>query len=126
MALDAEPLEAGRDHRAESILADALEEPVPSVTLDELRTSCASDRAPVGAADLLRCLARLSEPGTEHWRADLIRDALKAEEVEVRDAALEAAEAWKSRSMLGVLQSHVDPDPELGGEVREIVREWER
>ena len=126
MALDAEPLEAGGDHRAESILADALEGSVPSVTLEAIRASCVSDRASVGAADLLRCLARLSEPGTDRWRADLIRDALKAGAVEVRDAALEAAEAWMSRSMLGVLRSHVDPDPELGSEVREIVREWER
>lgn len=126
IALDAEPLEALIDHRAEDILADALEGSVPSATLDAIRDCCLSDDGRVRAADLLRCLARLSEPGTEQWRADLIRDALKAEDVEVRDAALEAAEAWRSRSMLGVLRAHRDPDPELRSEIAEIVGTWER
>lgn len=125
MALDAEPLEAGMDHRAESVLAEALKGSAPSGMFDAVRDCCLSADGRVAAADLLRCLARLSEPGTDRWRADLIRDALKTGEVEVRDAALEAAEAWKSRSMLEVLRSHVDPDPELRGEISEIVGEWE-
>lgn len=125
MALDAEPLEAGMDHRAESVLAEALEGSAPPGMLDAVRDCCLSDDGRVAAADLLRCLARLSEPGTDRWRTDLIRDALKTGAVEVRDAALEAAEAWKSRSMLDVLRSHADPDPELRGEISEIVGEWE-
>lgn len=126
MALDAEPLEAGMDHRAERVLAEALEGSVTSGMLDAIRDCCLSGDGRLAAADLLRCLARLSEPGTDRWRADLIRDALKVGAVEVRDAALEAAEAWKSRSIRDVLQSHVDPDPELRSEISEIVGEWIR
>lgn len=126
MALDAEPLEAGMDHRAESILAEALDGSATSGMLDAVRDGCLADAGRLAAADLLRCLARLSEPGTDRWRADLIRDALKVGAVEVRDAAIEAAETWKSRSMRDVLQSHVDPDPELRSEISEIVSEWVR
>lgn len=124
MALDAEPLEAGMDHRAEGILADALEGSVPSAILDAIRACCVSDEERVGAADLLRCLARLASPGTEEWRTDLIRGALSSDDLEVRDAALEAADAWQDRGLLSVLRSHREPTAFLREEIAAMIRDW--
>lgn len=124
MALDAEPLEAGMDHRAEEILADALEGSVPSAILDAIRACCVSDEERFGVADLLRCLARLASPGTEEWRTDLIRDALTSDNLEVRDAALEAADVWRDRGLLRVLQSHREPTAFLREEIAAMIRDW--
>ena len=124
MALDAEPLEPGMTHPAQAILAEALEGSVPSGILDAIRACCVSDEERVGAADLLRCLARLASPGTEEWRTDLIRDALSSDDLEVRDAALAAAEVWKDRGMLRVLQSHREPSAFLRSEIAAMIRDW--
>lgn len=124
MALDAEPLEAGMNHRAEDILAEALKGSVSPVILDAIRACCVSDEERVGVADLLRCLARLASPGTVEWRMDLIRDALTSDDLEVRDAALEAADAWQDRGLLRVLQSHREPIAFLREEIAALIRDW--
>lgn len=124
MAFDAEPFEAGMTHPAQGILAEALEGSVSPVILDAIRAGCVSDEERVGVADLLRCLARLASPGTEEWRTDLIRDALTSDDLEVRDAALEAADAWQDRGLLRVLQSHREPIAFLREEIAALIRDW--
>ena len=46
--------------------------------------------------------------GTEEWRVGLVRAALGADDVEVRDAAAQAAESWGDFGMIAVLEAHAE------------------
>ena len=61
---------------------------------------------PTFAASILRCLARQRRPGTSLWRVDLITSALGLESVEIRGAAVQAAESWRDQEVVAVLRGH--------------------
>ena len=64
---------------------------------------------PLFAASLLRCLSRESEfVGDAAWRSDFVRDALGLSDVQLRDAAMQAAENWGDSAMIEVLQEHTE------------------
>lgn len=125
MAFDAEPLEACVWHPAEDLLAAALEPDSSPAVLRAIRDRCLDADRPVFASELLRCLARLPAPGSESWRCGLVRDALSSGTLEVRDAALEAADAWADAAVLRVLRSHRDSDPEFQGHIESVIRDRE-
>lgn len=125
MAFNAEPLEACVWHPAEDLLAAAFEPDASPAVLRAIRDRCLAADRPFFAAELLRCLARLPDPGSESWRSGLVRDALSSGTLEVRDAALEAADAWADAAVLRVLRSHRDPDPELQGHIESVIRDRE-
>lgn len=90
-AFDADPVEDGVSHPAEQIAAAAVGD---SSALDWLSRLVLDAESPTFAASTLRCLGRLSDVGTAAWRVSLVRGALSEEDVQVRDAALQAAESW--------------------------------
>ena len=60
-------------------------------------------------------------PGTSLWRSELVRDALDLDDVEIRDAAVQAAELWGDRDMLPVLKSHSEPEPWLRDYICDVI-----
>ena len=119
-AFEEEPLEDGIHHPAEEIIADALRGTEKSKVLIWLKAfSLDSARASL-AASVLRCLGRQEHPGTERWRAGLVRDGLVASYVENRDAAVQAAELWGDRGIRTILLAHSEPEPWLREYVTEV------
>lgn len=108
-ALDAEPLEDGMDHPAESVIVAALDSENPDAVLRWIRSFCLDSSNPVFAAAVFVCVARQPGVGTARWREELVRGGLAVDEVEVRDAAMQAAEYWADPGLLDVLSAHSEP-----------------
>ena len=94
-AFEAEPLEDGRDHPAEQAIAAAMASEGHGTVLGWITSICLDSSAnPAFAAAVFLCVARQPGFGTPAWRADLVRSRLTAADVELRDAAVQAAESW--------------------------------
>lgn len=106
---DAEPLEDGVSHPAEDVVEAAVR--VSDAALDWLSDCVLDAGSPSFGASTLRCLSRLNDVGTAAWRTGLVRDALANEDVQVRDAALQAAEAWGGVELLRALATHLSSEP---------------
>lgn len=106
---DTEPLEDGVNHPAEQIIegfvrsAKDAEEWLAELALDET--------SPAFAAAVLRCLSRVAGVGSASWREKVVRGALASSDVQMRDAALQAAEEWGEPAMCAILQAHVSSEP---------------
>lgn len=111
-------VEAGTAHSAEYVLRHALRN-IPTDTLRYVSEVVRSEKA--HAADLIECLGRLDPPGNSRWRANLLRAALASDDVEVRDAAVSAAEQWEDPACYAVLMSHDDPDPFIADYVEGVL-----
>jgi len=70
---------------------------------------------------VLRCLGRLDNPLTEEWRASLVEAALASPDVEVRDAAAQAAELWNDERSHEVLRQHNETEPWLRAYIEEVL-----
>ena len=113
------------NHPAEEIIADALRGAENSEVFTWLKVfSLDSSRASL-ATSVLRCLGRHKHPGTEHWRAGLVRDGLAAIDVKIRDAAVQTAELWGDRGIRTVLMAHSEPELWLHDYVRDVARDIE-
>lgn len=121
-AFSDEPLEDGASHRAETILAEALLAPPGESLFDAIRTYCTGASRPSFAAETLRCLGRLTAPGTADWRLALVRDALGSPDIEIRDAALQAVEGWEDAALVPVLKSHRESEEWLRDYLHEVLR----
>lgn len=107
-------------HPAEGIIADALTGTENSDVLTWLKAFSLDSRRASLAASVLRCLGRQEHPGTERWRAGLVRDGLVASDVEIRDAAVQAAELWGDRGIRTMLLAHSEPEPWLRDYARDV------
>ena len=122
MAFDADPLEDGIDHHAERIIDDALRSGGGRRIFAWLR-ECSLDAGDPGfAANVLRCLGR-RRPETSAWRAGVVCSALAANDVEMRDAAVQAAEAWGDPEMLEALERHTEAVSWLRTYIRDVVED---
>ena len=108
-AFEAEPLEDGVSHPAEDAIIETLDELGSPRALECFRDISLDMDNPAFAASVLRCLGRQADLGTEEWRIGLVRAALGAGDVEVRDAATQAAESWGDFGMIAVLEAHDEP-----------------
>lgn len=108
-SFEAEPLEDGMDHSAEEIIEQAFQTGEVSSVLVWLRDFCLDATQPSFAASVLRCLGRQIRPGTDNWRASLVREGLAMNDIEIRDAAVQAAESWGESNLADVLESHSEP-----------------
>ncbi|MDE0130978.1 MAG: hypothetical protein OXQ32_01780 [bacterium] len=97
------------DHPAESVIAAALEADDPDTILRWIRGICLDTSSPAFAAAVFLCVARQREVGTAKWRVELVRRGLAVDDVEVRDAAMQAAEYWADPGMVHVLSAHSEP-----------------
>lgn len=120
-AFEAEPLEDGMRHLAEGILAQALHRGPDSGVLQWIKAMSSDTRQPAFAASVLRCVGRLENPGTPTWRADVVRTALAAADIEIRDAAAVAAEWWGGPGMRAILEAHSEPAPWLRSYIRDVL-----
>lgn len=119
-ALLAEPIEDGVSHPAERVVAEfAKTHGAPAMVraLNQLTTER------VGA-DFLRILAR-SAPLDPVTRAEIVRIALEANEIELRDAGVQAAESWGDPALAEVLRAHVEPSAWLNTYARQVAKDLE-
>jgi hypothetical protein len=116
-----EPLEDGIDHEAERTLKNALNALQAELVLPWLAEFCTKVSRPNFAASVLRCLGRLSPPGTLTWRSILIEEALQKENVEIRDAAVQAVEQWEDTDLAEILKVHEEEIPWLHDYIQEVI-----
>lgn len=108
-AFDTEPLEDGVTHPAEQIIEgfvrDTKDAPewLAELALDET--------SPAFAASVLRCLSRVAGVGSASWRESVVRGGLASSDVQMRDAALQAAEEWGEPAMCLILRAHLSSEP---------------
>ena len=117
------PLEDGMEHPSEEIIAEALRTTKGQQVLDWLRHFCTDTSQPSFAASVLRCLGRNDHVGTVSWQADLVRDCLAIDDVEVRDAAVQAVESWGGSNLLDVLRTHSEPEPWLRQYILDVIED---
>ena len=120
-AFEGDPLEDGMAHPAERIIDEALQSREDQIVLQWLTAFSLDAAQPNFAASVLRCLGRQTRPGTGSWRAGLVRDALAMDDIEIRDAAVQAAEWWGERDIRDILKSHSDPVPWLRDYIRDVI-----
>ena len=119
-AFETEPLEDGMHHKAENIIEQALHDDDERI-LDWLKDFSLDDTQPAFAASVLRCLGRQEYLGTSLWRSELVRDVLALDDVEIRDAAVQAAELWGDPHILPVLKSHYEPESWLRDYISDVI-----
>ena len=120
-SFEADPLEDGISHPAEEIISQALQSGECPDVLAWLRALCLNTVQPSLAASVLRCLGRQSDPGTDKWRAGLVRAALAIDDVEIRDGAVQAAELWAGSNLIDVLNAHSEPVTWLQYYIRDVI-----
>ncbi len=107
-SFDAEPLEDGMDHPAEQVITAALESEDGDTALQWISNACLDSESPAFAAATFLCAAR--QPiGTAAWRAGLVHGALASDDIELRDAAIQAAELWGDPGLREILADHSEP-----------------
>ncbi|MCY3869905.1 MAG: hypothetical protein OXG87_10130 [Gemmatimonadetes bacterium] len=121
VAFETEPLEDGMHHKAEDIIEQTLQSGEDARILEWLRDFSLDTAQPVFAASVLRCLGCQEHLGTSSWRSELVRDALALDDVEIRDAAVQAAELWGDSDILPVLKSHSDPESWLRDYISDVI-----
>jgi hypothetical protein len=122
-SFEADPLEDGLGHPAEKIIGEALHSVRSELVLGWLEKLVLDSVRPSFAASVLRCLGRQTSPGTVRWRSKLVRAALALDDVELRDAAVQAAEMWGDREMVDILKSHREPGSWLRQYIREVIND---
>lgn len=120
-AFAADPLEDGMSHPAEEIIGEALRSMEDKPILDWFRTFSLDAERPSFAASVLRCLGRQTPPGTDSWRTELVRDGLAVDDVEIRDAAVQAAESWGDRNLADVMKAHSETEPWLREYIEDVI-----
>ena len=71
-------------------------------------------------------MARQPEIGTAAWRAGLVHGGLASDDIELRDAAIQAAESWGDPGLQQILAAHSEPvswlDEYRRGVIDDLVR----
>lgn len=120
-AFQIRPLEDGMHHPAEKIIEEALQGREDFPVLDWFKGFSLDAAHPSFAASILRCLGRQPHIGNALWRTGLVREGLAMGDVEIRDAAAQAAESWGSPEMRTVLEAHSEPLPWLQDYIWDII-----
>lgn len=118
---EAEPLDDGMDHPAERIIGELLESTEDQYIFDLFSSFSLDEAHPNFAASVLRCLGRQVHPRTVAWRTDLVRNALRMNNIEIRDAAVQAAELWGDDEIRNVLEQHSEPKPWLQDYISNVI-----
>ena len=120
-AFEAEPFEDGMDHPADRIIENALRSTRDERILEQFGALCLDIERPSFASSILRCLGRQTNIGSAAWRAGLVRNALATADIEIRDAAVQAAESWGGTEIVDILISHNEPEPWLRDCIPDII-----
>lgn len=119
-AFESEPFEDGMDHPADEVLESALRSDERAAILAWLTSLFGGPESPTFLASVLRCLGR-QDPGTTEWKVGVVRMALTHDHLEVRDAALQAAESWAGVEMVRILRAHDEPVAWLAESIDQVV-----
>jgi hypothetical protein len=119
-AIDEEPVEDGVVHRAEATIAAHVEEFGAAALVEH---ACGSSTA-TRSASLLRLLSRVSRLDAEQRRG-IIRRGLASTSVEIRDAAVQAAETWEDAALAELLRHHREPVSWLSEYAKRVVSDLE-
>ena len=122
-SFESEPIEDGSDHPSELIVQNALITERGESVLHCLRDFSLNESQPSFSSSVIRCLARFSDLGSNSWRTELISRALRLSDVQIRDAAVQAAEHWGGESIRNVLSQHQEPIPWLRKYADDVVRD---
>ena len=122
-SFDLIPVEDGFTHPAEDIIAEVLASANYRPVLRWLRGFCADSSQPSFAASVIRLLGRQPSVGTVAWRKSLLIDGLAADNVEVRDAAVQAAESWADPESVEILKSHDEPQLWLSQYIADVIED---
>ncbi|TVR63976.1 MAG: hypothetical protein EA420_06155 [Candidatus Competibacteraceae bacterium] len=121
-ALEAEPVEDGSTHPAETDLAEMTRNG-GQVAGDWLSGAIAEGGWPRGlAAGLLRLLGR-QRIFTGTWRLRVIQLALSSPDIELRDAGVQAAESWGDPAAVQVLRARAEPCAWLADYIERVIRD---
>ena len=120
-SFECDSVEDGMDHPAEAIITEALSSSKDQKILGWLKGFCLDASRPNFAASVLRCLGRYHHVGTVTWRVGLVREGLAMDNVEIRDAAVQAAESWGDSDLLEVLISHREPEQWLRHYIVDVI-----
>ncbi len=121
-ALELAPLEDGYSHSAETFLEKAIlgsDDRISDWLISALSSNYQNNSF---KADLLRLLSR-QKPFTSKWRVDVIKLGLSSLSVEVRDAAIQAAESWEEAGAIQLLQAHKEPCDWLNNYTSRVIRD---
>lgn len=116
-----EPVEDGVTHAAEDILATALLDNTYFGILDWISQATRETSSPTHSASILRCLGRLNVDLSTTWKAEIIENALRTDDVEIRDAAVQAAERWGDKPLIEILMAHDEPEDWLAEYIDEVI-----
>ena len=118
-----EPVEDGMEHPAEKIMDEAMQFSPNRLMLAWLKQICTDVSCPSFAASVMKCLARQHAPGSVHWRADVVQSGLAANDIEIRDAAVQAAEEWADNGLVEVLRSHEEEETWLQNYISDVIED---
>ena len=122
-AFESEVFEDGIGHPAERIIGEALHSMDTRLVHKWLREVALDVERPSFASSVLRCLGRDANIGTSAWRVDLVEEALTAQDIEIRDAAVQVAESWGDHQMVAVLRRHDDTELWLNQYIQEVIQD---
>lgn len=124
-ALEADPVEDGYSHPAEVLLEKFIRDSGDRAS-EWLIGLLSSEHWSAGLrAGLLRLLSR-QKPLTEKWRLRIIKLCLSSPNIELRDAAVQAAESWEDAGVIHLLQAHWEPCLWLADYAARVIRDLMR
>lgn len=118
-AIEQEPVEDGVSHPAEPWLAGFLRQYGATALYVEMFER---RRSATLVASLLRLLGR-QKPENPQMREQILRAALASSSIEVRDAAVQAAELWEDRTAVELLRDHVEQNPWLADYIGRVLQQ---
>ena len=120
-AFRSSPLADGEEHPADGIIAAFLASDASGPYPCELEAIILQSQDADLVAATLQCVARFEPPWADWRKTDLVRNALQAEDVCVRDAAVRAAESWLCPDLVKELERHQDSVPWLQEYIDEVI-----
>jgi hypothetical protein len=123
--IEADPIEDGYSHTAEATLKKVIRDfgyHAGDWLTDMLSTNCWN---PSLRAGLLRLLSR-QKPLTKEWRLRVVQLGLLSPNLELRDAAVQAAESWEDEGVDLLLQKHRESCTWLADYISRVIRDLSR
>ena len=122
-AFKAQPLADGEEHPADDIISAFLSSEAGKLYPCELEAIVLQGEDADLVAATLQCTARFEPPWSDERKTNLVRNALRNNDVCVRDAAVRAAESWLCPEIVTALERHQDSEPWLQEYISEVIAE---
>ncbi len=117
-----EPIEDGVAHPGEGLIDEALR--AGSSNCQDWLSRVLVEHYPTRpslCASIVRCIGRLDYDRLRGWGMRVIDDALRNRDVEVREAAIRALEAWGGPVAIEMLRRHKDGEAWLNEYVQQVI-----